>query len=450
MSAKVLLDQIKVKEPCPASWDSMTGNDQIRFCDHCSLSVHNLSEMTSKQVLRLMSKSQGRICVRYIRRPDGALATSTSLHSSAVKLHRIGRRISKVAAGAFTATLSITGATAQTSECSGSSCDNSAVTQIDTRWKPRASIVGKVTNSGNAPIPAASIAIFNDRTQAALFTSATFNGEFRFEGLESGVYTVRFEAPGYAPAERKSVYLGDNMNSRIDEVLTEEKLKTDDVEEGENDSRYQFVGGAGVIVAPKDPFIRAVQEDDIEKVTSLLAGRDVNKRDESSGTTALEHAVQNANREMVQLLLSAGANVNAQNRGGETVLMMMDQDATSDLVWDLINAGAKVETADNGGYTALMEAARSNNQELLKTLLEAGAKVNVKNKVGQTALMMAASEGLVNNIRMLVLAGAEVNVLDKEGKNALFYATDNSHNAATRLLRSHGSVEVVAKNVEDQ
>jgi hypothetical protein len=427
----------------------MTGNDQIRFCDHCSLSVHNLSEMTSKQVLRLIGKSHGRVCIRYIRRPGGALATSTSLHASAGKLHRIGRRVSKVAAGAFTASLSISGAAAQTTECSGSSCNNSAVSQIDTRWHPRASIVGKVTTLAGAPIPAASIAIFNERTQAGLFTSGNFNGEFRFEGLESGIYTVRFEAPGFSPVERKGVYLGENMSTRVDQTLSTERLETPGDEEQEQE-HFVVTSGVVAIVAPKDPFIRAAQEDDLEKVTALLAGRDVNLRDKDSATTALEHAVRNANREMVQLLLSAGANVNAQNRGGETVLMMMDQDATSDLVWDLINAGAKVELINNGGNTALMEAASTNNQELLKTLLEAGANVNVKNKQGQTALMMAASEGLVNNIRTLILAGAEVNALDKEGKNALFYATDNTQSAATRLLKSHGSVEVVAKKVEEQ
>ena len=35
--AERTLDQIQVDSPCNAEWDSMTGNDQIRFCDHCNL-----------------------------------------------------------------------------------------------------------------------------------------------------------------------------------------------------------------------------------------------------------------------------------------------------------------------------------------------------------------------------------------------------------------------------
>jgi Carboxypeptidase regulatory-like domain len=77
MTAKVLISQIKVENPCSVAWDSMIGNDQIRFCEHCNLSVNNLSELTQKQVLRLISKSDGRLCVRYHRRPDGSLVTGT-------------------------------------------------------------------------------------------------------------------------------------------------------------------------------------------------------------------------------------------------------------------------------------------------------------------------------------------------------------------------------------
>jgi hypothetical protein len=450
MSVKVLLDQINVQSPCTASWDAMTGNDQIRFCHHCSLSVHNLSEMTSRQVFKLIAKSNGRLCIRYMRRPDGSLDTSKSLRSSAVKLHRISRRVSQVAAGAFTATLSVTGAMAQSSQCSGPSCNDSGVSEINNRWKPRASVNGRVTAANGEPIPAASVALFNEQTQSALYTSTSATGEFRFEELDASTYKVRFEAQGFSPREVLGVYLSEGAASRIDQMLPAESLKAEEAEEEGEERRQIFVGGAIAVVAPKDPFIRAVQQDDLERVTALIAGRDVNRRDEASGTTALEHAVRNANREMVQLLITAGAKVNAQNTAGDTVLMMMDTDATSDLVWDLINAGAKVDAQDKEGNTALMEAAGYNNQELLKTLLEAGAKVNAKNKQGQTALILAAAEGLVNNLRILINAGAEVNALDQEGKNALFYASDNTRSAAVRLLKANGGDEAVAARIEEK
>ena len=61
MSAKALIGQIQVQNPCASAWDLMVGNDQIRFCEHCHLSVHNLTEMTRNQVMRLIARSEGRL-----------------------------------------------------------------------------------------------------------------------------------------------------------------------------------------------------------------------------------------------------------------------------------------------------------------------------------------------------------------------------------------------------
>src|SRR5712691_2325172 len=104
------LDRITIPTPCNADWDSMTGNDQVRFCEHCNLHVNNLSNMTRLDAMRLVARSKGRLCVRYIQRIDGGVLTK----GVPEKLHRISRRVSRIAAGAFTATLSLTTAAAQT------------------------------------------------------------------------------------------------------------------------------------------------------------------------------------------------------------------------------------------------------------------------------------------------------------------------------------------------
>jgi len=43
MAPKNFLKNLTIPSPCTADWDSMIGNDQVRFCGHCSLKVHNLS-----------------------------------------------------------------------------------------------------------------------------------------------------------------------------------------------------------------------------------------------------------------------------------------------------------------------------------------------------------------------------------------------------------------------
>ena len=447
MAPKHFLNNVTIPSPCNADWSSMIGNDQVRFCEHCNLDVHNLSELTRTQAARLVARANGRLCVRYHQDPAGRPLTLPAGR----KLHHIGRRVSRIAAGAFTATLSVTSAVAQGSmSYQRDSAGPSVAAQPATRFTASSSIVGVVKDQNGAVIASATVFISNEEFKLGLYVSTDFNGEFKIDHLQPGVYQVRVEAPGFAADEAGSVYLSANSEARLDRTLKVANIEeTVEVESGVAE-RLVSLGGAVAYVAPADPFVRAAQEDDLEALTALIAGKDVNLRDKRSGTTALEHAVKNANREMVQLLLSSGAKVNAKNDVGETVLMMLDDEVTSDLVWDLINAGADVNLKDKSGNTALMQTAGVNNLEALRALLDAGADVNAKNKTRRTALMLAASEGLVNNVRALVLAGADINAFDEDGDNALAQAAENDHAPVVRFLRSKGAVESLAKVAKEE
>jgi hypothetical protein len=420
----------------------MTGSDQIRFCEHCSLQVHNISELTYSRAARLVARSQGRLCVRYYRDSEGAPITKQAVS----RLHQIGRRTSRLAAGAFSATLSFATAAAQNSPSLQSNSGYNTQARPD---QPTfaSSIVGTITDPNGAVIAGATISILNREANLSLYTSTSDDGTFRFDGVATGVYEIRVTAPGFAPSEESGMFVQANNETRVDRSLSVASLEADvDVESGQ--IQYAVAGGMG-FVAPDDPMIKAAQEDNLEEVQQLLPGRDVDLRDKRSGTTALEHAVRNGNREMVQLLLSAGADVNARNAGGQSVLMMLGEEATTDLVWDLINAGAKVNQKDNEGNTPLIEAAGFNNIEALKTLLDAGAEIAAWNEDGETPLLMAASAGLVNNVRALILAGADINQRDSDDKSALALAIENGHAAVIRFLRAQGAVEMVAQVKQD-
>lgn len=446
MAPKHFLNNITIPSPCNADWNSMIGNDQVRFCQHCNLDVHNLSQMTRAQAQRLVARSGKRLCVRYHQDAAGRPATLPVGR----KLHHIARRASRIAAGAFTATLSITSAVAQGSiSYQRDSSNPSVATQPNTRATLNSSIVGAVTDQNGALITGATVFVSNDEMKLALYTDTGSSGEFKIDSLQAGLYQIRIEAPGFAGDESRSIYVSANSQTRADRTLKVAEIEASVEIEGSAVVEVSS-GGSVAYVAPADPFVRAAQEDNLEELTALIAGANVNLRDEQSGTTALEHAVKNANQEMVKLLLQSGANVNAKNENGTTVLMMLDDDATSDLVWDLINAGADVNLKDNSGNTALMQTATENNSEVLKALLDAGADVNAKNETGRTALMQAASEGLVNNVRLLILAGADINALDEDDDSALALAAEDNHAAVVRLLKSKGALEAAAKVKEEK
>ncbi|HVF46499.1 MAG TPA: hypothetical protein VNA17_02930 [Pyrinomonadaceae bacterium] len=69
------LNNIKVASPCSADWNEMYGNDRRRFCGDCKLNVYNLSGMTRLEAETLMTKAEGRLCVRFYRRADGTVIT---------------------------------------------------------------------------------------------------------------------------------------------------------------------------------------------------------------------------------------------------------------------------------------------------------------------------------------------------------------------------------------
>ncbi len=75
MPPKTLLDRVEVASPCSEKWNEMEGSETVRFCSHCAKNVHNLSAMTRKRARKIVAVSNGNLCVRYFRRPDGKIET---------------------------------------------------------------------------------------------------------------------------------------------------------------------------------------------------------------------------------------------------------------------------------------------------------------------------------------------------------------------------------------
>lgn len=438
MSARDLSKQIEIRTPCSADWEAMIGNDRVRFCEHCNLSVNDLTQLTPKRVRRLILKSKGRLCVRYGRRPDG----SPILKTLPPKLHTIGRRASRIAAGAFTATLSLTSAVPQSAADNVSRERVFAYRQVGSSLEPitfGSGIKGRVTDTNGAVIQGAGITLGTNETAYFSGTVTDDAGEYRFEGLQPGTYRLTVEALGFAKYDVGVVALSTNetqiINSSLEVAAIQAEVEVTNTEEVQN-----FISGGAMIILPAEPLIRAALDDDLEALETLLTRSNVNVRDGNLVTTALEHAVRNGNREMVQTLLSAGADVNSRNSSKETILMMLGEESTAEIVWDLINAGAKVNLKDDEGDTALMEAASEKNLAVLTALLHAGAKVDAKNDEGRTALMLAASDDQIANVRALIRAGADMNARDNKGQTPLDYAIEADHEKLIKLFQSYGAI----------
>lgn len=98
------LSKVRVASPCPADWDSMIGDERVRFCGQCELNVYNLSAMTKAQAENLIVRMEGRLCVRFYRRTDGSILTQdcpVGLRALRQRMSRIRRAVAGMLLGFF-------------------------------------------------------------------------------------------------------------------------------------------------------------------------------------------------------------------------------------------------------------------------------------------------------------------------------------------------------------
>jgi len=129
------------------------------------------------------------------------------------------------------------------------------------------------------------------------------------------------------------------------------------------------------------------------------------------GTTALHWAVHNADVDMVDRLIRAGANVSAKNEFGTTPMSEAVNVGNTAVLEKLLKAGADPNIPLVDGMTPLMVIARTTNVAAARLLLDHGANVNAKeSQRNQTALMWAAAQSQPEMVKELVKRGAELNV----------------------------------------
>ncbi|HYY59691.1 MAG TPA: ankyrin repeat domain-containing protein [Pyrinomonadaceae bacterium] len=425
-----ILDHISIPSPCSADWDSMIGNDQVRFCLHCSKHVNNLSEMTRKQALELVARSKGRLCVRYYRRPGGQVQTA----GPDSQLYQIKRRASRLATGVFTAAISLCASVAAQTRPVAEQPASSGVEITDRQGGAlpaspdlmNGSIAGTLSDPNGAAIPGATVTLVNESSGQEQRMISNGEGQYLFQYLGAGNYTLKVEAAGFDKHETQGVVLTSDAEQRFDVTV------------GINGG-VDVLGGV-MAISGEYPLVIAASENDLPRVKELIAaGADVNRRDKNLDATALDEAAIYGNREMVRALLDAGAEINARNSRRQTALMMLDDDATDNLVWDLVSAGAKINLRDEDGDTALILAAGLSNTEALRALLNAGAKINARNKSGETALMKAAGAGNKESVKLLIEFGANLNVRNNDGETALKLAEDNEHQDVVELLDAYSA-----------
>ena len=138
--------------------------------------------------------------------------------------------------------------------------------------------------------------------------------------------------------------------------------------------------------------------------TAIASGAKLETRYSTRALTPLMLAIYRDHPELVQLLLTRGADANARNGSGQTPLIMAAAGGQLEIVSLLLARGAELDAADEIGNSALMWAAFWGHQEVAAALLEAGASPERRNQEDNTALLLAALSGASQRTRQLVAA----------------------------------------------
>jgi ankyrin repeat protein len=164
------------------------------------------------------------------------------------------------------------------------------------------------------------------------------------------------------------------------------------------------------------PLADAVMRGDTSKVRVLIKqGVDVNAS-QPDGMSALHWASQRGDLASAQVLVYAGARVDAMTRNGNyTPLHLAARDGRAAVVKLLLANGADpLAATSTGGATALHFAAGNGNPESVQALLAKGVPVDIRETAwGQTPLMWAAAYNRVAAVDVLLKAGAGLEAASK-------------------------------------
>jgi cytohesin len=186
--------------------------------------------------------------------------------------------------------------------------------------------------------------------------------------------------------------------------------------------------------APDISIWEAAATGNIEAVKQhLAAGTDVNARHKSGGLTPLHFAAYYGHEEIVELLITKGANVNAKEEKGWTPLHFAAYYGHEEIVELLITKGANVNAKANDGRTPIDWAITQDNTETADLLRKHGAKSGAEDSIH-----IAARTGNHEAVKQHLVDGTDVNAKDNNGETPLDRAILRNDGKTIDLLRKHG------------
>ena len=231
--------------------------------------------------------------------------------------------------------------------------------------------------------------------------------------------------------------LPEGGNSSDSETLA--PLPTISTESNQNRLRFpRVLPPVDFLVGPL--MLDAAEAGDIKRLKSTLGYvRNINFVD-NTRDTALHKAASGGYNDIVQLLLSKGASIEATNTRNNTPLSLAVRYGQTSTVGLLLSKGASIDVTDKNNNTPLHCAASRGYTSTMELLLTKGALIEATNKGGNTPFHLAAGYDRTSIVELLLSRGVSIEATNKDNNTPLHLAAKYSSNTRiVELLLSKGA-----------
>ncbi|HAZ14595.1 MAG: hypothetical protein A2X86_00825 [Bdellovibrionales bacterium GWA2_49_15] len=165
---------------------------------------------------------------------------------------------------------------------------------------------------------------------------------------------------------------------------------------------------------------------------AVMAQDDINYQNEDGESTLMIFCLK-AKVDLVEKLLILGADPNRRALSGQTALHYAVASGSKEILTLLIGAGANINVRDNNHQDPLFTAIKKCDYAMADILISHGAKLD--NKVeGNPYLFWAMATGQLSVFNRLLAAGADPRVRNAEGKDLKQVAREECKNHFLRVI----------------
>lgn len=156
-----------------------------------------------------------------------------------------------------------------------------------------------------------------------------------------------------------------------------------------------------------------------------------------TGNSALILAARKGREDVVDLLLSKGADVSIQDReGGGTALSWAVDEGNHSMVETMFKHDVNIQGVDERGRGLLHISAGKGNTDMINLLVQKGVAINLPDRKLRTPLHEASRFNRLDSIRLLLNLGANPSLEDQARRTPLVVAWENGHIQAMKLLET--------------